>query len=114
MPPITWDQVAAFDPALAAIPLTTQTIILMMVASQVDPDSWGEKYATGAILLAAHIAVMSSNGGRGTVSSEAVGQLSQSYATNAAQLKSDLGLTSYGTMFERLLWSLPNALGAVP
>lgn len=109
---ITWPDVVAIAPELAATDPTAQTAILAIVSRQVaDPDAWGSYFDDAAKYLAAHYGTLSRSRGKGPISDESVGQLSRSYAP-LLQFGM-LGQTAYGVEYQRLSRLTPAALGAV-
>lgn len=109
--PITWDDVVAIAPELSTTGDATRTSILAGVHLQVVTDTWGDLDAQGAAYLAAHLATLTKLRGKGPVTAEAEDRLSRSYADLTKF--GPLGLTAYGVEYERLLYLLPTALGAV-
>ena len=104
MAAIVWTDVTDLAPELSTIPLGGQTAILALVNDYLDPDTWGgedaPKLHSGRCYLAAHLATLGKRKGKsGSVSSEAAGGLSRSYAMPAMLSTSTLQLTSYGAMY---------------
>lgn len=116
---ITWKDVTDLDPSLTVIPLPSQTMILRVVDLQVADRNWQELRDIGMTYLALHLATMvkramQGNGGNGPVTDQAAGGLSQSYAaSDMITLAGNLGLTSYGVEYERLLRMTQASLGLV-
>lgn len=89
----------------------TQNQILIAVDLQVPTDGdWGDLRDQGACYLAAHLATLAKSRGRGPLASQTVGPLSRSYG-GLLQF-GELGLTSYGVEYQRLMRLLASVLGA--
>lgn len=94
---VTWADVAALDPPMAAVGATTQTAILTFLASYLNAPSWGDKLDLATLLLAAHLGAITLRGGGaggvGPVLSESAGAVSRSYANT---LMMQQGMAAYG------------------
>lgn len=77
---------------------------LSYAALSVDAVKWGSLTDLATLYLAAHLLSISKNGDHGPVTSETVGDLSQSYASGDAT--DNLMMTGYGREFLRLRRSL--------
>ena len=55
---VTWADVSALDPALASIPLASQTAILADAVLQVSPTTWEARTDLGVKYLAAHLGTL--------------------------------------------------------
>src|SRR5688500_9353808 len=112
---IVWQDVVNIAPELSTLPLASQTAILADVALQMNADAWGSKLDLGSKWLAAHLATVGPrrSGVGGPVVSESVGSVSRAYAASVAAGASQLGSTSYGLEYERLLLTLAAARFAV-
>lgn len=108
---ITWADVEAIAPELADVEVVTQNAILLQVDGQMNSDVWGSKLDMGAVWLAAHLATVGPgrSGVAGPVIAESVGQVSRQYAASVAAGAGQLGSTSYGMEYERLLMTVPAA-----
>lgn len=110
---ITWHNVVAIAPELAAADPAQQAQILATVEREVSDTLWGDRANDGRCYLAAHLATLARMKGTGVVTAAGVGPLSRSYATPQG-LTGSFGLTSYGAEFKRLIRLLPTTLGIVP
>ena len=104
MAAIVWTDVTDLAPELSSTPLGAQTAILALVNGFLDVATWGgetsDKLHSGRCYLAAHLATLGRRKGKsGTVSAEAAGGLSRSYAMPAMLSTSTLQLTSYGALY---------------
>jgi hypothetical protein len=114
---ITWAEMIEITTAteLSSVASASQTAILTMVEAQVDTESWGDLYDFGCAYLAAHLATIGRRKGvGGSVSGESVGSVSRQYANSVAAGAAQLGSTSYGVEYERLIGLLPNVRFEVP
>ena len=111
-PVVQWADVVEIAPELADTADAAQTAILAMARRLCNAAAFGELYADGVRYLAAHLATIGRNKGRGPVTAEAVGQLSRSYGTLVA-LAGTWGATAYGAHYYQLTRMLPTVLGAV-
>lgn len=108
---VTWSDVAAIAPELAAVPSGAQTAILATASRQVSASVWGDWYDDGVKYLAAHMGALSLRGGAsGAVASEAVGSLAASYSQPQG-VRGALSATSYGAEYQRMVRMLPGAVG---
>lgn len=99
---LTWGDVVAIAPHLASAPLELQDLVLEAVPLRVEQDRWGDPAFMAGLQLAAHLATVSTQGGKsGPVSSQAVGQVSVSYGLPSSW-EEGLALTSYGREYIRL------------
>lgn len=104
---ITWTDVVAMAPELSTVPLASQTAVLAAVALQMDVDLWDAKLNLGAVYLAAHLAtIRGRNGVGGPVVAESAGSVSRAYSASVAAGAAQLGSTSYGIEYERLILTL--------
>lgn len=105
--------VTDFAPELATgIAAATQGAILLSVDYEVPTDGvWGDLRDAGARYLAAHLATLSKSRGRGPLASQTVGPLSRAYG-GMLQF-GELGLTSYGVEYQRLLRTTEAIFGFV-
>lgn len=93
---------------LSTVATATQNAVLTTVGLQVSEDAWDTLYDIGCAYLAAHLgSVGRRRGAAGSVMSESVGSVSRSYANSVAQGSAQLGSTSYGVEYERLIGLLP-------
>lgn len=95
----------------------TQATVLASVDAQINATQWGDLADFGRLYLAAHLGTVTARGGNGPggpVASEAVGDLSRSYA-NFSPMGSDalLDSTPYGKEYRRLRRLLSSSLGFV-
>lgn len=90
----------------------TQSAILISVDLEVPTDGvWGDLRDIAARYLAAHLATLGKSRGRGPLTSQTVGPLSRAYG-GMLQF-GELGLTSYGLEYLRLLNTTTAILGFV-
>lgn len=110
---VSWSDVTALAPGVAAVPSGTQTVILAAVSAQLaNADYWPSTalYELAQKYLAAHMGslYLRSNGGGdtagGAVTSESVGDVSVSYATVPAgdAARAWYALTPWGVALEAL------------
>ena len=102
--PVTWADVSALDPALAAIPPASQTAILADAVLQVSPTTWEARTDLGVKYLAAHLGTLYLHGqvtAGGLVEEEEVGQVKRKYSKTS--VTSGLQATRWGQEYERLL-----------
>lgn len=111
-PVVQWADVVAIAPELDATPEDAQTAYLAMARRLCNATAWGDLYSDGVRYLAAHLATIGRNKGRGPVTAESVGQLSRSYG-NMTALAGTWGASSYGAHYYQLTRMLPTVLGAV-
>lgn len=101
---ISWTDVTDIATELSTVATGTQNAILAQVALQLDADEWAELYDVGCVYLAAHLATLAARrGAAGSIQSESAGAVSRSYANSVSAGSSQLGSTSYGIEYERLL-----------
>lgn len=101
---VTWADVAALDPALAAIPVASQTAILADAVLQVSPTTWEARTDLGVKYLAAHLGTLYLHGQvtvGGLVEEESVGAVKRKYASTSST--SGIQATRWGQEYERLL-----------
>lgn len=101
---VTWADVSALDPALAAIPLASQTAILADAVLQVSPTTWEARTDLGVKYLAAHLGTLYLHGqvtAGGLVEEEQVGAVKRKYAK--ASSTASLDATRWGQEYQRLL-----------
>lgn len=91
-----------------------QIAALVVADSIVGPVEWGDLFDVAYAMMAAHMATLFLRQGRGgAITSEAIGQMSASYATPAT-VKPTYAMSSYGVQFEALVKMMAVSVGAVP
>ena len=111
-PVITWADVLNVAPELASTPAPMQTAVLTAVGDQVPLLMWPQGQANAQAWLAAHLVTISRKRGDGPKTSQSTGPVSQSLASMIQF--GQLGLTSYGVEYQRLVRMNPSvAFGAV-
>lgn len=112
--PITWADVVNVAPEAESAPVMRQNAILTAVHLEVDndPETWGDRAAAGAALLAAHMNAIAERKGNGPITSTTEDRLSEAYASTV-EMGGGLGATAYGVEYLRMLRTLPSTLGAV-
>lgn len=105
---VTASYLKTHAPALASLSDAQCEKAITEAYLQMDEDTWGDLYDTGAFYLAAHIATVAALRGTtaGAIQSESVGQVSRSYA---AAVSEDIGSTSFGAEYRRLVSNLIDA-----
>lgn len=96
---VTWSQVVDFVPEVVNVPAGAQAVILGYVDDALSEARWGGKYALGAILLCAHVAIAGWGGQSGPIASESVGGVAVSFAVAAF---TNLDATPYGQQYRVL------------
>lgn len=100
---ITVEQLTDFAPALASLSDGELDAAVAHANLQLDADVWGDWLEMGLLNLAAHLGTMAARRGTaGSVQSEAVGQVSRSYAVSVAADGAALRSTAYGAEYQRL------------
>jgi hypothetical protein len=110
MSPITWADVVAIAPELAALSLTAQEMILayvntVLAVDLLDGES-GPKTRLARVLLAAHLGTLFSRGAQGSVGpvvEESLGPQSKKYANLVSEVSGDLGATPYGMAYRAVI-----------
>ena len=117
---VSWDDVAALSPSLAAVSAEAQALIIAMVDRQVGEAQWGDLFPDGQILLAAHLGALTLNtaGGSsqavGPVVSQTVGPVSRSFAVlTTSGAAGSFDSTTWGQEYARLRRMLPVRVGTV-
>ena len=101
---VTWADVSALDPALASIPIASQTAILADATLQVSPTTWEARTGLGVKYLAAHLGTLYLQGqitAGGLVEEEEVGQVKRKYGKISST--ASLDSTRWGQEYQRLL-----------
>lgn len=88
------------------ISVRTQETVFTMVDKLVGEDKWGDLYKEGFLYLSAHLYALAVDkaAGSGTLSSESLGEMSQSFTmpVNNPQAKEGLYSTQYGRWYAEL------------
>lgn len=97
--PVLAADVKALAEELTTVLDAKVNLYIELAKLQVLESFWGAKYKMGVVTLAAHLLTLMNRAGgsAGSVSSEAVGELSISYSAPTSD--SELGTTTYGSMY---------------
>jgi hypothetical protein len=111
---VTWSQVLERAPELsnaASLQDTqTQNDLIAEAYSEMNTFVWANQLDRGAVYLIAHLATCSlRRGAGGAIEGVTAGAAKIQYAAGKALNPADLGSTSYGTQFERIMKQLPSA-----
>lgn len=112
---ITWADVVAIAPDLAAVAPAGQAAILASVPLFLDSATLGTRYDLASTYLCAHLGVLVLRGGDGAggpLSSEGVGPLSAGYAVPPIE-DPIYDTTPWGRMLRGVISLLPASLGQV-
>jgi hypothetical protein len=118
---IAWEDVVTIAPAMSAVSLSAQAMILALISETIDDsdDAWGSDalFTMGASLLAAHYGSLvlgnSASAAQGPVTGMTLGPASKSFASPMNLKSTALAATSYGREYLALAAQLPSAYGFV-
>lgn len=102
---ITWAEVIALAPELAAVSIDGQNQVIAQVLLEINPSAWGSdtRAKAAALWLARHMATINGKGGvAGPVTEVHAGAVGKSFGM-LAQWKSLLATTRYGQEYLRLI-----------
>lgn len=97
---VTQSDITNVAPELAGESPERVNIFIEYAGLIVCCKKWGKKAKLATILMVAHLLTMSNREGKGgAVTSETVGDYSQSYGSGTSAGNEELGSTSYGTQY---------------